>query len=167
MLNKIITISIFSVILILLVIFIVNNNKIRIKSYTNEYYSLKYDTTWTKQKDKQGLVLEHKKSKGKLTIKTKILDDYYIDTDISNIVDDILKDIIKQNNEYKLISMYENELLDNSRSYLFESINEQVLVHIYKENELLIITYYENDSKYYDIVLDSVETIISSIKFNK
>lgn len=165
--NKIITISIISIIFIILIALIINNNKITIKSYSNEYYSLNYDTTWKEQDNNEGLVLEHKKSKGKLTIKTKILDDYYIDTDISYLVDDILTYITEQNSEYKLISMYENEILDNSRSYLFENNNEQVLVHLYKENELLLISYYENDSNYYDIVLDSVESIISSIQFNK
>lgn len=165
--KRIIIISIISFLSILSIILILNNNKIRIKSYNNEYYSLNYDTTWKQQKDDNVFILKHKKSKGILTIKTKILDDYYIDTGIEDIIDDILTSIMNQNKDYKLISMYENQILDNSRSYLFENNDEQVLVDICKQDDLLLITYYENNSNYYDIVLDSVETIIKSIEFHK
>lgn len=165
--KKVIIISIIFFLTIIISLLIYNTNKIKIKNYENEYYSLKYDTTWKLKKDNNAFILEHKKSKGKLTIKTKILDDYYIDTELSNIIDDILADIIDQNKDYNLISMYENQILDNSRSYLFENQDEQVLVHICKRNQLLLITYYENSTNYYDIVLDSVETIINSIEFKK
>ena len=165
--KKVIIIISFIFLLTIVISLLIFNNKIRIKNYNNEYYSLKYDTTWKQKKDNSAFILEHKKSKGHFTIKTKILDDYYIDTEISSIIDDILVDIMHQNKNYKLISMYENQILDNSRSYLFENNDEQVLVHICKRNQLLLITYYENDSNYYDIVLDSVETIINSIEFKK
>ena len=43
---------------------------------------------------------------------------------------------------------------------------EQVLVNVYKKGNKLVIAYYQADSEVYDIVLDSVDTILSSLEIS-
>ena len=162
--KKVIFISTLYLLTIITVIAIIIINKIDFKDYHNEYYSLKYDTTWKYLQDNQNFKLEHKKSGGKLTILTKQLEDYYIDTKLSVLIDDIISSIQEQNKEYKLISTYEDEMKYESMSYLFEKDNEQVLVKVCKNNQTILIITYENQSKYFDIVLDSVDNIVNSIE---
>jgi hypothetical protein len=50
-----------------------------------------------------------------------------------------------------------------SYSYLYENESNQVLVNVYKKDTKVIITYYEASNEYYDIVLDSVDTILDSL----
>ena len=49
-------------------------------------------------------------------------------------------------------------------SYLYEKGEEQVLVNIYKKDNKLVIAYYSASSEYYDIVLDSVDAMLDSLK---
>ena len=83
---------------------------------------------------------------------------------LSVLIDDIISSIQEQNKEYKLISTYEDEMKYESMSYLFEKDNEQVLVKVCKNNQTILIITYENQSKYFDIVLDSVDNIVNSIE---
>ena len=48
--------------------------------------------------------------------------------------------------------------------YLYEKDDDQVLVNIYKKDNVLVILYYNALSKYFDIVLDSADTIIDSLE---
>jgi hypothetical protein len=43
---------------------------------------------------------------------------------------------------------------------------EQVLVNVYKKNDKLVIAYYQADSESYDVVLDSVDTILNSLEIS-
>ena len=49
-------------------------------------------------------------------------------------------------------------------SYMFENDSKNVLVNIYKKDAKLIIVYYEAEFKSYDIVLDSVDSILDSLE---
>ena len=72
---------------------------------------------------------------------------------------------MKQNEGYALISVddYFKEDIE-SYSYLYEKDDEQALVNIYKKDKKLIIIYYVNSSNYFDIVLDSVDSILNSFE---
>lgn len=138
---------------------VISNKKITFKEYKNDYYSLKYDTTW-KIVDKKDLSLKHKKSKATISIKYKELSSNYIDTNLRELISDIVYSIEEQNKDYKLINYEE---IDNGYSYLYESGNNQVMVDIFKKDSVVLFFYYECDSKYFDIVLDSVDAILESL----
>jgi hypothetical protein len=49
---------------------------------------------------------------------------------------------------------------------LYEDYSTQALVSIYKLDNKVIIVYYEAENEYFDIVLDSVETMLDSLVIN-
>ncbi|HAB67601.1 MAG TPA: hypothetical protein DCE23_09575 [Firmicutes bacterium] len=140
--------------------------KIKVEEYSNSDFSVSYDSTWKKEKDSNsnGLYLKHKKSEAILNIQCKVLSNNYIDTKLKDIVDDIIYSIEEQNNNPQLIQRLEivNKKYE-AYSYLYEVEKEQILVNIYKKDNKVIIAYYSANSEYYDIVLDSVDTILESL----
>ena len=153
--------SVFVIVLVLLfgiVCFISFSNSIKIKNVDNDNFKINYDSTWKLSNTNDGVLLIHKKSKATLDIKCKILDDTFIDTNLDDLIDDIMYSVKEQNSDYHLISIEEdiNDKYD-SCSYLYEKDNEQVLVNVYKKDTKLVIAYYSCESDYFDIVLDSVD----------
>lgn len=140
------------------------SNGIKVKDISNDNFSIKYDSTWKVVKNDKELSLLHKKSKSTLDIKCKVLSDSFIDTKLSDLIDDIIYSISDQNKEYKLINSSSNNS-DNyeSYSYLYEKDSKQVMVNVYKKYTKIVIVYYESDSEYFDIVLDSVDSILDSL----
>lgn len=162
--NRNILCSLIVLIVIVVSTLIVIKKNVDLVEYKNNLYSIKYDSTWKKsEKSDKEFKLIHKRSKATLDIKVKEIDDSYIDTDLDELIDDIVYGIKKQNNEYKLLS--KDKLDNNSYSYMFENDNNNVLVNIYKKDNNIVFIYYEAEFKYFDIVLDSVDSIIESFKF--
>ena len=151
------------IIIIGVVIFLINN-KIELKEYSNEHIKVTYDTTW-KLKDEDEFNLEHKKSKSSFTIAVKELESNYYDTSLEDLIKDIVYDVQSQNKGFILIDTEENiSEKYEGYSYLYEKGEEQVLVNIYKKDNKLVIAYYSASSEYYDIVLDSVDAMLDSLK---
>ena len=145
--------------------FLIFFNKSIIKDYSTKDFTIKYDNTWKIIEDNDNLKLRHKKSGSILEVQCKKLEDNYIDTKLQDIIEDVLESIEKQNEGYKLISRSEQPSNKyESYSYLYEKDNEQALVNIYKKDNKLVIIYYVSETKYYDIVLDSVDTILDSLE---
>lgn len=140
------------------------NKSISIKTYSNYSFSVKYDSTWKVKDGNNELILTHKKSNGTLSIKVKELDVSYIDTNLNDLIKDIMYSVEEQNKEYKLISIDDN-VSDKyeSYSYLYENNSDNVLVNVYKKDTKLVFVYYESNIEYFDIVLDSVDEIINSL----
>jgi hypothetical protein len=140
------------------------SNGIKFKEVSNDNFTVKYDSTWKVVKNDSELSLLHKKSNGTLDIKCKVLSDNYIDTKLSDLIDDIIYSISDQNKDYVLINRFDN-VSDKyeSYSYLYEKDNKQVMVNVYKKYTKLVIVYYEASSDYFDIVLDSVQGILDSL----
>ena len=129
-------------------------------------FNVEYDSTWRKVGNNE-FKLKHKKTGSILNIQSKEIEENYVDTDLKYIINDIVYSIEEQNPEYKLIN-FNNNVSDkyDAYSYLYEKDMKQVLVNIYKKNNKIVIAYYEADSKYYDIVLDSVDTILASLEIS-
>ena len=139
--------------------------QIYLRDYDNEYFKIQYDTTWKVIDNKDKLILKHKASDSILNIQVKLLEKNFINIKLSDIINDVIYSVEEQNKEYNLINVVDNPNDKyESYSYLYEKDNEQVLVNIYKENTLLVIAFYQADSEYYDIVLDSVDTILNSLE---
>lgn len=158
-------IGIIIIISIPIVILILSNNKVKQVKFENDYCKFTYDTTWKlKEKDNE-VVLTHKKTKSTIKIKNKKLDNNLIDIELKERISSITDMIKEQNPDYKIISVKDtpSDKYD-SYSYLYENNDEQVLVNIYKKDTNLVVVYYSSPSKYYDIVLDSVDSIVNSLE---
>lgn len=163
--KKNVIITILMIIGIAVTIGVAYSYNIYTKDFNNDDFLVKYDSTWKVIDNKEKLVLEHKKSKSILSIQCKKLETNYMDIKLKDIISDIMYSIEEQNKEYYLINMMSNPSNKyDSYSYLYEYEMKQVLVNVYKKDNKLIIVYYEADSQYYDIVLDSVETILDSLE---
>ncbi len=157
-------------IIILLISFVIiigisYSTKNKINSYDNDNINFSYDSTWQLKKATNEVKLIHQKSQSTINIQEKNLEKNYMDTKLSEIVEDLINSIENQNPEYKLIN---KEILNNlpfeAYSYLYENDKEQVLVYIFKKNEKLVFISYIAENKYFDIILDSVDNIIASFK---
>ena len=151
------------IILVGVVLFVLNND-VKIKEFNNDDIEVVYDSTW-KLVDKKELSLEHKKSKSTFRVVSKELESNYYDTELKDIIKDVIYDVQTQNKKFTLIDTEENisEKYDGY-SYLYENGDGQVMVNIYKKDNILVIAYYEASNEYYDIVLDSVDSILNTLE---
>lgn len=139
--------------------------KNQIKTFSNDDFTINYDNSWKLKKTDTGINLIHKKTNSNLNIQVKTLDSIYLDTSLSIIIDEIISNIESQNSEYILINKESTPSTEyDSYSYLYEYNDKQVLVNIYKKNKKLVLIYYEAESIYFDIILDSVDNILDSIE---
>ena len=149
-------------VLVLLVIsgivyFVVRKVSFSKNEYKGTYYKVVYDDTWKSKVDNGNLNLKHKKSKGNIDIYYKVLDSSLIDTNLEDIIRDILTSLSEQNKNYN------NEKYD-SFQVMYETETDQSMVNIYKQDNILIFIVYNNSVEYFDIVLDSVDSIIDSLE---
>lgn len=139
--------------------------RVTFKEYNDDNFSVKYDSTWKVEDDVDQLKLQHKKTDSVVRIQTKVLSSIYNDVSLDNIINDIMNSIESQNVNYKLINRMDNPTEEyESYSYLYERGMIQVMVNVYKKDNKLVIVYYESNSEYFDIVLDSVDTLLSTLK---
>lgn len=138
---------------------------VSLKEYKDMNFMVQYDSTWKKESEEGELKLIHKKSGSIVRIQCKELDKNYMDTSLSDLIVDIMYSIEEQNTGYQLIKKGDSPTEKyESYSYLYESGMKQALVLVYKKDNKLILTYYEADSEYYDIVLDSVDSLLNTLE---
>lgn len=162
--KRIVVIVILMIVSLLIIGKICSLNKNFVKNFSNEIFKVSYDSSWNVNKTKKEFKLLHKKTNSILNIQYKDLGNNYININLKDLISEIIYSIEKQNDDYKLINIVENNKKYESYSYLYESDDKQVLVNIYKKNTILLIAYYEADIKYFDIVLDSVDSILNSLE---
>ncbi len=157
---KIILFIIVLILSLLIVILYFNSKKVELKNYQNDYYKIKYDTTWNLKNDK----LEHKKSKSRIKVNYKVLDQSYIDIELKDIINDLLYSIEKQNKDYEKIMQKKIDNPYEGYQVLYEDNDVQSLVTIYKKDNVLLFITFNADSEYFDILIDNVETILNSVE---
>lgn len=157
---KIILFIIVLILSLLILILYFNSKKVELKNYQNDYYKIKYDTTWNLKNDK----LEHKKSKSRIKITYKVLDQSYIDIELKDIINDLLYSIEKQNKDYEKIMQKKIDNPYQGYQVLYEDNDVQSLVTIYKKDNVLLFITFNADSEYFDILIDNVETILNSVE---
>lgn len=157
---KIILFIIVLILSLLIVILYFNSKKVELKNYQNDYYKIKYDTTWNLKNDK----LEHKKSKSMIKVTYKVLDQSYIDIELKDIINDLLYSIEKQNKDYEKIMQKKVDNPYQGYQVLYEDNDVQSLVTIYKKDNVLLFITFNADSEYFDILIDNVETILNSVE---
>ena len=157
---KIILFIIVLILSLLIEILYFNSKKVELKNYQNDYYKIKYDTTWNLKNNK----LEHKKSKSRIKVNYKVLDQSYIDIELKDIINDLLYSIEKQNKDYKKIMQKKIDNPYEGYQVLYEDNDVQSLVTIYKKDNVLLFITFNADSEYFDILIDNVETILNSVE---
>lgn len=157
---KIILFIIVLILSLLIVILYFNSKKVEIKNYQNDYYKIKYDTTWNLKNNK----LEHKKSKSRIKVNYKVLDQSYIDIELKDIINDLLYSIEKQNKDYEKIMQKKIDNPYEGYQVLYEDNDVQSLVTIYKKDNVLLFITFNADSEYFDILIDNVETVLNSVE---
>ena len=165
--NKKVIIGIVIVTVILLTVLGVTlylNKRITTKDFKNEAFKITYDSTWKVTEDTKYLALQHNKTKSTIKIQYKMLDESFLDTNLSQIIDDLMDSIVDQNTGFNLINYNKNNDKYDSFSYLYEKEKEQVLVRVYKKDCVLLVMYYSADSEVFDIVLDSVDTMLDTLE---
>lgn len=162
-LSVIIALLIIIVGIIGIIIFNLIFNKSPIKNYENKYYLLQYDSGWSlKQKDDSKILLNHGKN-AKLNIEIITLENESKYASIDDLIEEIEYNIENQNSSYKLISKKDAMISKyefKGYKLLFENENSQAMTYVYKKSDKLIMFNYEADNEYFDILLDSVHSII-------
>ena len=161
---KILVFVLVLLVLSLVIYFVARRVSFSKKEYKGTYYKVVYDDSWKSKVSDGNLTLTHKKSKGTIEFHYKLLDNNLIDTNLEDIISDILTSLNEQNKDFKMISkVYNNEKYD-SFQVLYEDDKDQCMINIYKQDNVLIIISYNNSNDYFDIVLDSVDSILDSIE---
>ena len=136
-----------------------NHNKV----YSNDNYTLAYDSSWTiKTKKDNYVMLEHDKD-SYLSMEITDLNSDSLNNSIEDLKEEILYNISKNNKDYNLI--YQEETTYTKNKYngykvLYETNNKQVMVGFYKSGSKLVTIIYESSNELFDILLDSVLNII-------
>ncbi len=161
---KILVFILALLVITLVIFFVVRKVGFSKNEYKGTYYKVVYDDSWKSKVNDGNLTLTHRKSKGTVEVYYKLLDNDLIDTNLEDIISDILTSLNEQNKGFKMISkVYNNEKYD-SFQVMYEDKDDQCLISIYKQDNVLIIVVYNNSSEYFDIVLDSVDSILDSLE---
>lgn len=156
-------------ILMLSLLYAIISSKIVEKKYANNNYMVEYDSTWRITNTNNSKIAFVHKTGSKLNFQITKLNGEYQYTDISDMLDDILYDIGKQNKNYKLLAKEKMSVTANNYDgykILYENGKNQALVVIGKKGSQLLVITYEAESQYYDMLLDSVYNIIYKFKLN-
>ena len=144
-----IALSIIIVGIIGIVLFNVFSNKDVLKDFENDNYVLKYDKSWSiKEKDDYSILLKQG-SKAKIKIEIIELTDESKYSSIEDLIDEIIYNIEKQNDNYKLLSKKETTVSKyeyNGFKLLYENKDSQVMTTVYKKSDKLIMINYEADN---------------------
>ncbi|MEG2620690.1 MAG: hypothetical protein RSA10_01160, partial [Bacilli bacterium] len=145
------------------IIAIILNNKSKILNYSTDDYRVKYSSIWkVKTKKRNEIVFKHK-SKSMIKIDITYLDSEYKHDELLDLVENLLYHIEKQNPDYKLIAKEPSKITKKAYDgykVLYENKDSQALVVIGKVGNRLMMVSYESKDKYFDVLLDSVQSII-------
>ena len=161
----IISTSIFVFVGVIILIITTNLSLITEKQVNTDNYSFTYDSTWSiRQKKDDLIVLRHKKGPVLRIQITDMNEDYRYDN-LSSSIDNILYNIEKENSNITLTNK-ESLKINNNDSYkvLYKNnkLSQSTLLTIIKESNKLIICDFTSKEKYFDLLLDSQNDIIST-----
>ena len=155
----------------ILLFIILNKNKTNIYEINKNNFSLKYDNTWKIEKEEENEInFIHKKSGSKFNIKINEIEEEYQYKTLDEISDSLLYNIREQNPNYRLIQDEKTVITKNNfEAYklLFETDNSQAEICYYKQENRIVMFTYEATFEYFDILLDSVNSIINDFVLNE
>lgn len=146
------------------------SNQVKVKTYTNELFKIKYDSSWGVYDASASNALLKHSNNASIKIDVKTLDEPYRYETLETLIDDIVYGIEKQNKNYSMLYQEEVELTKNNiigYKFLYEYDDTQVLVAIIKQSDKLITFTYEAEYDYFDILLDSAQNILYNFELVK
>ena len=163
--NTAATVFIVGAVILTTFLVIANNNKL--KEYSTDTYTIKYDKSWKiKDKTQNTVELKHKsKSKINIEIVTLKEENKYLESE--DLIEELLYSIGIENKEYKLLQKQESNITKynyNGYKILYEKEDNQVLVVLAKKADKVLLFTYEAKNDYFDIVYDSVQNILYNFK---
>ena len=157
--------SIFTLVVVLLLgTHFFFRKEIMIKEYKNEYYTFQYDSSWKLEENDKKVILKHSNGSS-ISIDFLVLKDESRYQNIDEMSSQIFFDIQKQNSNYHLLTDQKLKVTKNyyeGYQMLYENEEKDVLVVVGKDSEKMFIFTYEAKHSYFDILLDSVESILDN-----
>lgn len=166
--KKIILIIAFIAIIVGVIIFLTSSKGIQQEVFETKNYSVKYDTTWKiKYSTDNEIEFLHSDTQSKINISITDLDSNLYGKTLKQIAQNVKNKVEKEYPDYKCISehiTYLNDDISEAYQLLFEDGKHQSLIQIGMYGYKVFISNYTSENKYFDILLDSVQTINSNFK---
>ena len=163
----VISITFIVAIAVLLVWIFLFKNTSRLREFENDYITFNFDASWTVSRNREDIISLTHETKSFVDIKFSKIVSEHLNDSIASFADEIKYDIEKQNSNYKLLKEEEKEISKNKyKTYklLYESEDSQTMVTILRNEDYLFVVTYTANNKYFDILLDSFQTILGSIE---
>ena len=128
--------------------------------------SFDYDSTWKVSKNETNSISLTHKTDSIIDINISTLNSNYTNSSIEQVVDEVKYDIKNQKSDYKLLKEEKQNITQNNYEgykMLYENKDNQSLIIALKKGTTLIVINYISKDKYFDIVLDSYQGILSSL----
>ena len=158
----------FIIIIVGIVIFLTNSKGIQQEEFSTKNYSVKYDTTWKIESTSDNdITFVHNDTQSTIDISIADLDSSLYGKTLKQIAQNVKDKVEKEYPNYKCISehtTYLNDDISEAYQLLFEDGKRQSLIQIGMYGYKVFISNYTSENKYFDILLDSVQTINSNFK---
>ncbi len=158
----------FIIIIIGIIVFLTSTKGIQQEEFSTKNYSVKYDTTWKiKDCSDNEIIFVHNDTQSVIDISIADLDSNLYGKTIKQIAQNVKNKVEKEYPDYKCISehiTYLNDDISEAYQLLFEDGKRQSLIQIGMYGYKVFISNYTAENQYFDILLDSVQTINASFK---
>ncbi|MBR2705247.1 MAG: hypothetical protein IKE91_07245 [Clostridia bacterium] len=168
LLKRITLVLAFIIIIVGIIVFLSSSKGIQQEEFSNSNYSVKYDTTWkiSESLDNE-IVFVHNDTQSTIDISIADLDSNLYGKTLKQIAQNVKNKIEKEYPDYKCISehiTYLNDDISEAYQLLFEDGKRQSLIQIGMYGYKVFISNYTAENQYFDILLDSVQTINANFK---
>lgn len=140
------------------------------QKYKGKTLDIKYDNTWITVKQASDSVTLNHKTGGKLDIKVEEIDNEKINYSIEEFSSDVAYMIEQMDSSYKLINKDKVKITKNGYDgykMLYENDKMECLVTIFRKDDSLITIIYTSKNENFDILLDSVNTIVYNMEIRR
>lgn len=161
--NKFISMIVVIIVILIVIFSKAFGSDIKQKNVITDIYSIKYDSTWKVDSyNDNELKLTHKDSKSKISFVIKDLTTNMYGKTVSQIANNVKENLLESYSNYNCIyegTDYWNDNIGESYKYLLESGQEQAQIVVGIHGYKIVIMCYSAENKYFDILLDSANTI--------
>ena len=168
LLKRVTIVVAFIIIIVGIVIFLTSSKGIQQEEFSTKNYSVKYDTTWKIENSSDSeITFMHNDTQSTIDISITDLDSSLYGKTLKQIAQNVKDKVEKEYPNYKCISehtTYLNDDISEAYQLLFEDGKRQSLIQIGMYGYKVFISNYTAENKYFDILLDSVQTINSNFK---
>lgn len=146
---------------------VIFKNTDRINTFEDNNMKFEYDSSWNISRNSNETISLMHKTNSFVDLKVSKITSNNYNSSISSISDEVKYDIEKQDSKYKLLKEEEKKIGKkgyDSYKMLYENEDSQTLLIVLRNQERLYIVNYTAKNEYFDILLDSFQTIIGSLE---